>query len=110
MNTTINKLQELEICNRFYIEGKPAVKMRKPFTFSRVTTIPTRDAINIYTTRSQLPSAADGRVMGFEKLLQGLNSLNDEFVMIHSGASKQGKCMVFTDTVDKVLGTLTFKN
>jgi hypothetical protein len=77
----------------------------------RTATIPTQDAINIYTIRSQLPSASNGMVKGFDELLQGLNKLSDDFVMIRSSVdSNKRKSMVFTDKRDKVVGILTFKN
>jgi hypothetical protein len=77
----------------------------------RTATIPTQDAINIYTIRSQLPSASNGMVKGFDELLQGLNKLSDDFVMIRSSVdSNKRKSMVFTDKRDKFVGILTFKN
>ena len=64
-----------------------------------------QEAIDIYSTRSKLPSASNGQVKGFDKLLEGLNNLNDDFVTI----LKKDKSLVFTNKEDQVIGKLTFE-
>jgi hypothetical protein len=68
-------------------------------------TIPRQEAIDIYLTRSKLPSAIKGQVTGFEKLLEGLNSISDDFVTV----LKQDKSLVFANQEDEVVGKLIFE-
>jgi len=54
--------------------------------------IPRQEAIDMYSIRSKLPSAKNGQISGFEKLLEGLDSISDDFATI----LKQDKSLIFT--------------
>jgi len=60
------------------IRKSPNIKNKDNFTI----TIPRQEAIDIYSMRSKLPSAISGQIKGFDKLLQALCNLNDDFVTI----------------------------
>jgi|GEM_PF-1549488 len=82
---------------------------------STSTTVSTKDAINIYEIRSQLPSAKNGLVKGYKNLLQQLQffdrvSIDHESVMIHNVTSLGGvRSIIFTNSkIDKSLGELVF--
>jgi hypothetical protein len=84
--------------------------MKKVHNFDVATknlkaTLSKQDAINIYSVRSKLPSAMNGQVKGFDKLLEGLNNLNNDFVTI----LKQDKSLVFTNQDNEVIGKLVFE-
>jgi hypothetical protein len=77
---------------------------------STSTTVSTKDAINIYEIRSQLPSAKNGLVKGYKNLLQQLQTFDRESIMIHNVISLGGvRSIIFTNSkIDKSLGELVF--
>lgn len=77
---------------------------------STSTTVSTKDAINIYEIRSQLPSAKNGLVKGYKNLLRELQTFDRESIMIHNVISLGGvRSIIFTNSkIDKSLGELVF--
>jgi|GEM_PF-6608100 hypothetical protein len=69
----------------------------------------TKEAHDIYSTRSRSPASLSGKIRGFDKLLEELDKVNDSTVLIHRVLLSNIKLVVFTNyDITKVLGVLFF--